>query len=175
MVEGKLLSFDPKAHIDEFVKIYIEWGTWFSEGHIEHNQFDPFSIMETNVTEWVNNNLEPYISLRLPKGTLQVIEVDGELAGVGVMHKLSESTGEIKRMFVRPKFRGNGFGRLLLNKLLDLGRGVGCSRFLLDSPNYAFAAHNLYRSSGFVEVEEYPESEIPVDWRQYWIFMEKLE
>jgi hypothetical protein len=30
----------------------------------------------------------------------------------------------------------------------------------------------LYKSAGFKEIDDYPESEIPVDWRHYWIFME---
>jgi len=34
------------------------------------------------------------------------------------------------------------------------------------------AAHSLYRSVGFQEIEQYPESEIPEEFRQHWIFME---
>ena len=63
----------------------------------------------------------------------------------------------------------------MLNELLEIGRGLGCTRFLLDSPNWAFPAHGLYKSVGFKEVEEYPESEIPAEWRHYWIFMEMNE
>ena len=62
--------------------------------------------------------------MKLPEGTLQILEVDGKVAGMGVVHKLSEDTGEIKRMYNRPEHRGNGFGRLMLNTLLDIGKSV---------------------------------------------------
>jgi hypothetical protein len=35
------------------------------------------------------------------------------------------------------------------------------------------AAHGLYRSSGFVEIEPYPESEIPDERKPHWVFMER--
>ena len=175
MGEAKIIQFDPDVHMEDYVKMYLDYITWFSQQFMEHNKVDIYTEMGTTITDFVHDNLEPYISMKLPNGTLQMIEVDGEIAGMGVVHKLSDGTGEIKRMYNRPEYRGNGYGRLLLNKLLDIGRNVGCSRFLLDSPNFGYAAHNLYRSVGFKEVRDYPESEIPVDWRHYWIFMEKIK
>jgi GNAT superfamily N-acetyltransferase len=172
MKEVKIVPFNPEHHMDDYIEIYHEYITWFSQQFIEHNNRDIYTEMGTTITDFVNNNLEPYISMKLPKGTLQILEVDGKVAGIGAIHKLSADTGEIKRMYNRPEYRGRGFGRLMLNKLLDIGRSVGCSRFLLDSQNFSFDAHNLYRSAGFSEVDDYPESEIPVDWRQYWKFME---
>ena len=175
MVDAKLVTFNPELHVDDFIKVYLEYVSWFSKGFIEYNNIDIYEAMGTTKEDYVYDHLEPYISMKLPKGTLQLIDVDGEIAGMGVMHKISEDTGEIKRMFIRPKFRRRGYARWMLNELLDLGRSVGCVRFLLDSPNFAYAAHNLYKSSGFKEVEDYPESEIPVDWRSFWVFMERIE
>ena len=173
MQEPKIVPFNPEKHMEGYIEIYTDYITWFSQQFIEHNNRDIYTEMDSSITEFVQNNLEPYISMKLPEGTLQILEVDGKVAGMGVIHKLSEDTGEIKRMYNRPEYRGRGFGRLILNTLLDIGKSVGCTRFLLDSPNFGFAAHNLYKSAGFKEVHDYPESEIPVDWRHYWIFMEK--
>jgi len=44
---------------------------------------------------------------------------------------------------------------------------------LLDSGRFMTNAQNLYRLAGFIEIEEYPESEIPSELRHLWIFMEK--
>jgi len=174
MLEAKIVTFNPNVHMDEYIEIYTDYITWFSQQFIEYNNRDIYTEMGTSITEFVQNNLEPYISMKLPKGTLQILEVDGKVAGMGVIHKISEDTGEIKRMYNRPEYRGNGFGRFMLNTLLDIGKSVGCTKFKLDSPNFGFAAHNLYKSAGFKEVEDYPESEIPVDWRHYWKFMEMI-
>jgi GNAT superfamily N-acetyltransferase len=172
MQEVKIVPFDQDHHMDDYIQIYIDYITWFSQQFIKHNNRDIYAETGTTITDFVYNNLEPYISMKLPEGTLQILEVDGEVSGMGVIQKLNADTGEIKRMYNRPEYRGRGYGRLMLNKLLDIGRSIGCSRFLLDSPNFAVAAHNLYRSMGFKEVEYYSESQIPPDWRQYWKFME---
>jgi len=42
----------------------------------------------------------------------------------------------------------------------------------LDSTKFMQAAHKLYKSFGFIEIEPYKESEIPGEYHQYWVFME---
>ena len=81
--------------------------------------------------------------------------------------------GEIKRMYVRPQFRGKGIGRASLEALVDEARESGYPKVRLDSARFMKAAQSLYRSAGFREVEPYPESEIPPDLQENWIFMER--
>ena len=92
---------------------------------------------------------------------------------MGALRKLGDEVGEIKRMYTRPSFRGRGYGRRMLNRLLAAGSEFGCSSFLLDSPRWSHAAHHIYRSTGFEERGEYPESEVPPIFRSYWLYMEK--
>ena len=80
---------------------------------------------------------------------------------------------EIKGMFNKPEFRGNGFGKRMLNLLLEDGKRFGSNSFKLDSPNWSYAAHHIYKSAGFVERDRYSESEIPPIIQPYWIWMEK--
>ena len=63
----------------------------------------------------------------------------------------------------------------MLKILLEARRELECSIFRLSTPKFAHAAQHIYRSFGFVEREGYPESEVPVAYKQYWIFMEKTE
>jgi GNAT superfamily N-acetyltransferase len=79
---------------------------------------------------------------------------------------------EIKRMYVRPQFRGRGIGRALLQRLLVEAKEIGYPAVRLDSARFMQEAHALYRSSGFDEVEPYPESEIPTEFQEHWVFME---
>lgn len=175
MGEVEIVQFDPDVHMEDLVKTYIGWGDWFFNGFKEHIQIDFLALVSKTVHEWVNDNLEPYISLKSPEGVLLLICDDDDVAGMGVMHKVRDDVGEIKRMFTRPQYRRRGYARKILNELLEAGREVGCSTFLLDSPIWASASHHLYRSTGFKEIEAYPESEIPTEYRKYWIFMEKKE
>jgi len=94
---------------------------------------------------------------------------------MGALRKLNDKTGEIKRLYIRPLYRGKGYGKQMLNKLLEAGTKFGCSSFLLETPGFSRAAQHIYRSAGFKERKEYPESETPTILRPHWLFMEKKE
>ncbi|UCH03158.1 MAG: GNAT family N-acetyltransferase, partial [Candidatus Bathyarchaeota archaeon] len=94
---------------------------------------------------------------------------------MGGLRKLRGEKGEIKRMYIRPAYRGRGYGKLLLNTLLEAGRAFGCASFLLETSTFMMVARHLYKSVGFVERDEYPESETPSILRQYQIYMEKKD
>ena len=172
-MQSKIETYDPNVHKNDFTKIYHEYGEQFFKDFKEYTGKSYRGLEgKKAASDFVQETIGSYISLKYPHGALYVVEVGKELAAIGGIHKLSDDTGEIKRMFTRPKYRRNGFARQILNKLLEAGRKMGCKRFLLDTPIFFKSAHELYRSAGFIEVEEYPESEIPPDWRQYWLFME---
>lgn len=172
---AEIVPFDPNVHMEDYVQMYIEYITWVNDELVEKYQVDLLSSIGQTASEFVDDNLEPYMSLKPPDGVLYMLEVEGAVAVMGVKQKLREGVGEIKRMYNRPQYRGRGYGRQMLNKLLETGRELGFTTFLLDSPRFAFPAHNLYRSSGFIDRDPYPESGIPSDVRQYWLFMEKKE
>ncbi len=88
-------------------------------------------------------------------GRLYVAEVGGEAVGVGGLKLLSETVGEIKRMFVRPAARGLGVGRRIAQQLIDDARELGCETIYLESASFMHSAHALYRSVGFVPSDSY--------------------
>lgn len=77
-------------------------------------------------------------------------------------------------MWVDPSSRRGGLGRAMLDRLIAAARSAGYRRVQLDSPDFMTAAHGLYRSSGFVDIGPYPETEIPDEYRSHWVFMEKV-
>lgn len=108
-----------------------------------------------------------------PQGRLLLAEMDDQIAGLACMHQIREDMGEVKRMYVRDAFRGQGVGRALLQEVIREARAAGYSRLRLDSARFMLAAHSLYRASGFEEIDPYPESEIPEQFQANWIFMER--
>ena len=171
----RIVPLDPDVHREEFRQLCLGTFTWHSEQLRENYQIDTDSVFGKTVPELVEEQLESYLGLKPPEGLVYLLEVEGEAAGMIAVTKLSDDTGEIHRMWNRPKYRGRGFGKRLLNKILEAGRELGCSSFKLSTPKFAHAAQHLYRSAGFKEGDEYPESEIHQDLRQYWIYMEKKE
>jgi GNAT superfamily N-acetyltransferase len=90
------------------------------------------------------------------------------------MQRIGPDTVEIKRMYVEPSHRRAGVGRALLGKLIAAAQAERYTRVRLDSPDFITAAHDLYRSTGFVDIDSYPESEIPDEHKAHWVFMERM-
>ena len=169
----RLVPLDLSMHLEDFVQLNVEYLSWMY-GQLEDNyQIDAAFIIGLTPSEYVHSHLEELTSLNPPEGIIYLLVVGGEIAGMGAVRKLGDEVGEIKRMYTRRTFRGRGYGRRMLNRLLEAGREFGCSSFLLDSPRWSHAAHHIYRSTGFEERGEYPESEVPPVFRSYWLFMEK--
>jgi GNAT superfamily N-acetyltransferase len=108
-----------------------------------------------------------------PHGRLLLATDESQATGVACLKRIREGMGEIKRMYVRPEFRGQGIGRLLLEALISEAQQIGYQALRLDSTRFMKRAHSLYRSAGFREIEPYPESEIPPEFHKHWVFMEK--
>jgi GNAT superfamily N-acetyltransferase len=109
----------------------------------------------------------------MPPNGLTLLVYDGaDLAGCASMRQLGDRVAELKRMYVRPAFRRQGIGRLLVAQTIRAASEAGCVRMKLDSARFMHEAHSLYRSCGFVETTPYAGSEIPLEHSQHWVFME---
>ena len=74
---------------------------------------------------------------------------DGVAAGCGGVELHGAEYAEVKRMYVRPAFRGRGLGRSMLTHLADYARQHGASALRLETGIYEEAAIGLYESFGF--------------------------
>jgi GNAT superfamily N-acetyltransferase len=93
-----------------------------------------------------------------PSGRFYVVRHGDRFIGVGCLKRLTPAVAEIQRMYVRPSARGLGAGRLLVDQLLADARAMQLSTVRLESLRALSAAHALYRSVGFREIEPYAEN-----------------
>lgn len=94
-----------------------------------------------------------------PRGALLVARVGDALVGCCALRPLDAAdypnAAEMKRLFVRPAYRGLSLGRLLAEGILDAARQSGYDCVLLDTLDDMEAARALYEELGFEEVPPY--------------------
>jgi ribosomal protein S18 acetylase RimI-like enzyme len=97
-----------------------------------------------------------------PRGGLLLAYGDGAPAGCVGLHEWDAQVAEMKRLYVRPAFRGRGLGRVLTDAALTDARALGYRSVRLDTiPSMMQSAIGLYRELGFREIAPYRENPIP--------------
>jgi GNAT superfamily N-acetyltransferase len=129
-------------------QIAAEYGDWaISQARAEYG-----IVLDNNRPAGVSVELAGFQD---PRARLYLAEVRTDPAGIGGLKSLSADVAEIKRLYVRPAFRGHGIGRLLLQTLLDEALVLEYRTVKLESAAFMRQAHKLYRSFGFQETSSY--------------------
>lgn len=94
-----------------------------------------------------------------PRGALLLAKIDGAIAGCCALRPLDSSdyvnAAEMKRLYVRPAFRGLGLGRQLAEAVLDAALMAGYDSVLLDTLDDMEIARAMYEELGFKEIPPY--------------------
>jgi GNAT superfamily N-acetyltransferase len=167
------IPVDLNIHKSILINLNDDYLSWIGEKIKEHYDLDAISILGQSIRDYAEISVDELTSYKPPEGIFYILQIKDRIIGMGAFRKLHDNIGEVKRMYIKPEFRGKGFGKALLNKLLDVGKQFGCSRILLDTGGFMTVAQHVYRSAGFREIKKYPETEVPPEMQPYWIYMEK--
>jgi GNAT superfamily N-acetyltransferase len=154
--------------VEAIERLWFEYLTWGNEEMQARHGVHPHSPRET-----VAQDIASIAKFQPPEGRLVLAFREGRACGIGCLRRIGADTAEIKRMYVDPAVRRTGAGRAILEYLLTAATSAGYLRARLDSPRFMTAAHALYRSAGFVDIEPYAESEIPDSFKPFLLFMER--
>jgi carbonic anhydrase len=91
----------------------------------------------------------------LPSGLFLIARQAGQIAGCVGLLRHDETTAEVKRLYVRPAFRGRQLGEALIHRLIAQARQLGFRRLILDAVPQTTVAQLLYERLGFAEIAPY--------------------
>ena len=126
-----------------------EYLTWINDSALQNYQ------LSFDVEAMIASDIEDPEKFYPPTGRFYLLRHADEFVGVGCLKRLEPTVAEIQRMYVQPKARGLGAGRLLVDRLLVDARTIGYKVVRLESLKVLSAAHSLYRSVGFREIDPY--------------------
>ncbi|HEV2202318.1 MAG TPA: GNAT family N-acetyltransferase [Bryobacteraceae bacterium] len=91
-----------------------------------------------------------------PGGRLLLAKIDGAPAGCAALRPFDDTRGEMKRMYVRPAFRGRKLGEALVGALAKEARAIGYAELIADTiPNVMTTALAMYERLGFERIAPY--------------------
>ncbi len=90
-----------------------------------------------------------------PKGGLLLARAGGEPAGCVALRMFEDGICEMKRLYVRPRFRGMQIGKALASAIAARAHRMGYGRMRLDTVGSMVRAKSIYKSMGFKEIAPY--------------------
>jgi putative acetyltransferase len=111
-----------------------------------------FDLDFQDFSEELNNLPGQYAS---PSGRLLIAMYGDKPAGCIALRKLGHEVCEMKRLYIKPQFRGLGIGRALTEAIIDEAKRIQYARMRLDTVPSMKEARALYVSLGFKEIKPY--------------------
>ena len=130
--------------VRELIEEYLSW--------MKSTHPDPTKIQTVLDSQGVAAELD---NLPARYERIWLATVNNEAAGCVMYKRLSATTAEIKRLYVRPSGRGHGFGRRLVEMSIEAITAAGYSEVVLDSDPELSTAIAMYERMGFEYVEAY--------------------
>jgi len=181
MVE--FIPINLNVHKSLLVDLNEEYLSWIADEMKKHYDLDIFNVggtIQNNKIEqkvliraYAKMSVEQLTSYIPPEGIYYILQMDEKIAGMGALRKINMNIGEVKRMYIRPEYRGKGLGKVLLQQILRKAKEFRFSIIRLETGKFMTTAQYIYHEVGFREIGEYPEIETPLPLQPYWLFMEK--
>ena len=152
--EGKSMNIElveAYSHHKEIEILFSEYTTMLIDGDSTFGEYLALQKYDEEV-----QHLEKKYGL--PEGRLYLAYVDQELAGCVGLRKIDNENCEMKRLYVRPEFRGKHIGDYLVTCIIDEAKKIGYSYMLLDTLPFLKSAILLYKKYGFYEIPSYNNS-----------------
>lgn len=148
----QIVEADTASRYDEVAGLLRDYLLWMRRRHGAHAEIVDAYFDER---EWRSELADLRGHYGAPHGAILLALVDGVPAGCAVMRGIGEGACEMKRLFVRPAFRGMHVARLLIRRLAEVACECGYSVMRLDTGRRQVEAQALYGGLGFKPIGPY--------------------
>ena len=169
----EFIAVNALTHRDELIQLNVEFLSSVFDGIEDYFGVPANQVVGVPASDYVPTVIDKVCGDPPPKGIFYLIKVDGSVAGMGGLRFISTGLAELKRIYVRPAYRGKKLGELLLDRILSDATAFGYEKICLDSAPFMKSAHRLYENAGFKDCDAYEGTEVPVEFRARWRFMER--
>lgn len=173
MTEPRFIVANLAEHRTELLALNVEYVSWVFAGVDATFGIRCADVIGMEPPDYVVSMLDKLCDLQRPDGIFYLVSHQGAIAGMGGLRRLGPECMEVKRIYVRPAFRGARLGERILARLLADAQDFGCDKVRLDTAPFMKAAHRLYEQAGFVDRPPYEEVEVPAVFHDRWRFMTK--
>ena len=139
------------GHLEDIRELFSEYTAMLIAG-------DPSFREYLKVQSYDDELDHPLVKYGPPDGRLYIALWDGAPAGCIALRRLDDESCEMKRLYVRPEYRGRGIGSHLVHRILEDAREIGYRHMLLDTLPFLDRAIQMYRKLGFQEISIYNDS-----------------
>ena len=136
---------------EEIAALFAEYTAILVEG-------DPAFRDYLDMQGYDDELIHPERKYGLPDGRLYLVRQGDVPVGCIALRRLDDERCEMKRLYIRPAFRGHGLGERLVRRIIDDARNIGYRCILLDTLPFLTTAIALYRRLGFVDTPRYNDS-----------------
>lgn len=160
-------------HGQEILAVTMQYFDWMNQEITKLCGFSIPDMIGQPLQQYVQDTVGTVCSGVPPEGVFYLMQDDGVTVGSGGLRRLPDGSVEVVRIFTRPQFRGRGYGRQLLMRLLADARDFGYTVAKLDTGGFMHSAHRIYESFGFEDCPPYEGAEAPPQLIPFWRYMSK--
>ena len=161
------------THRSELIQLNVEYVSWVLCEIEKAFGVPADEIVGMPASEYVPTVIDKVCGDPPPSGVFYLVRVDSQLAGMGGLRLVRTGVAEIKRIYIRPGFRGRKLGELILDRLLADAKSFGYQSVCLDTALFMKSAHRLYERNGFTDCPAYEGVEVPAEFHDQWRFMKR--
>jgi len=150
----EIISAQDGETLEQFIALSQEYLTWMLEEIQEH--YPHLDIKEFTSEHDYDDLRKKFPGDHVPPdGCLLIASSEDGVCGCVALGRLTKDICEMRTLFVRPEFRGEGVGKKLAEASIGEARKFGYSYMRLDTLGFMNSALSLYRSLGFFDIEPY--------------------